>query len=499
MLAFKHFKNLLIGATICVAPYAIAATVPTISCNSDQNLFNTGYNEATGNALANGTIDPRWERGVGNTSGPASVANWADAPVNYSASAWVQSPFGNAGWLGFAAGAGEYYYRLTFNLDPSVIPGNFSLPMTYATDDLAYEIYVNGIPQSTHGLTFPRGGFNVLSDLTLSNDWQAGLNTLVFRINNISSPSGFLAQMKPSQGVCAQPVVEVTKTSSVATVAPSGQLSYTINVANNTLVVANNVTVSDTPPAGVFNSIDWTCTGSGGAACPAASGTGSINHSGISLPSNSALTYTMTGQVLASPPASFVNVVSVDPGNGICLGGAAAPCTASATVSSAGVVQITKTSDVSTLRAGATATYTITVSNPGNAETTQIAVSDPLPTGIASGTWTCTGACGANSGDLPLTDTIVSLAPGATAVYTVKAIAASSVPDQIVNTATATPQSPQICADGSAPPCAAQAAIQGTNLSIDSNLKAVPAIGEWALLGLFAILGFFGIRQTRRT
>lgn len=207
----------------------------------------------------------------------------------------------------------------------------------------------------------------------------------------------------------------------------------------------------------------------------------------------------MTGQVLANPPASFINVVSVDPGNGICLGGAAAPCTASATVSSAGIVQITKTSDVSTLLAGATATYTITVSNPGNAETTQIAVSDPLPTGIASGKWTCTGACGANSGDLPLTDTIVSLAPGDTAVYTVKAIAASSVPDQIVNTATATPQSPQICADGSAPPCAAQVAIQGANQSIDSNLKAVPALGEWALLGLFTILGFLGISQARRT
>ncbi|MGF6212599.1 hypothetical protein [Comamonas sp. 4034] len=499
MLNFKYLKKFVAAAAVCAAPFAFSATIPTISCTSDPNLFNTGYNEATGTALPNGSLDPRWERGLGNTTGPASVASWSDVPVNYSASAWVTSPFGNAGWLGFAAGPGEFYYRMSFNLDATVVPSNFSLPMTYATDDLAMEIYVNGIPQSSHGMTFPRGGFSALSQLTLNDDWQAGLNTLVFRINNISSPSGFLAQMQPSKGVCAQAVVDVTKVSSTPTVAPLGSLSYTITVSNNTLVTANNVSVLDTPPAGVFSGTEWSCTGTGGAVCPAVSGTGGINHSGIDLPSGAMLTYSMTGQVIASPPASFINTVSVDPGTGICSGGAAAPCTAQAAVSSVGVIQITKTSDVSSLRPGETATFTITVSNPGNAGTTQIAVSDPLPAGFTEGTWTCSGTCGALSGILPLADTIDSLAPGGSAIYTVKAVGAASLPDQITNVATASPQSPQVCSDGSAPPCAAQVSIQGNNQPIDPNLKAVPTLGVWALMGLFALLSMLGIRSTRQS
>ena len=502
---YKCIKRIIAAAAVCAAPIAFSATVPTISCTSDPNLFNTGYNEATGTTLPNGSIDPRWERGLGDTTGPASVPSWSDIPVDYSTRAWLVSPFGNAGWLGFAADAGEFYYRISFNLDASVVPSNFSLPISYASDDLVKEVYVNGIAQSSHGTAIPRGGFSTLSQLNLNNDWQTGLNTLVFHINNSTTPAGFLAQMQPSEGVCSKAVVGVTKTANTPTVAPRGSLSYTITVSNNTLITANNVSVSDTPPAGVFSGTEWSCTASGGAVCPAVSGTGGINHSGIDLPSGAMLTYSMTGQVITSPPASFINTVSVAPGTGICSSGAAAPCTAQAAVSSVGMIQITKTSDVSTLRPGETATFTITVSNPGNAETTQIVVSDPLPAGFTGGTWTCSGTCGASSGILPLADTITTLASGGSAIYTVKAVGAASLPDQMTNLATASPQSPQICSDGSAPPCAAQVSIQGNNQPIDPtqpidpNLKTVPTLGVWALMGLFALLSVLGISRARQS
>ena len=112
-------------------------------------------------------------------------------------------------------------------------------------------------------------------------------------------------------------------------------------------------------------------------------------------------------------------------------------------------MQIDKTSStVGSLGLNKLVNYTITIKNTSNVSATDITVSDPLPIGIASGTWTCTGSCGASSGNLPLTDTIANLALSASTSYTLLAQTASrSLPALISNSASANFSGPQVCID----------------------------------------------------
>src|SRR5580700_2704979 len=43
-------------------PVAAAAPLdPTVSCSSDPNIFNTGYDSATGGVLPNNSLDANWQ------------------------------------------------------------------------------------------------------------------------------------------------------------------------------------------------------------------------------------------------------------------------------------------------------------------------------------------------------------------------------------------------------------------------------------------------------
>lgn len=80
-------------------------------------------------------------------------------------------------------------------------------------------------------------------------------------------------------------------TSGFAAAASGDPLVYTATVRNKGPNTASNVDVSvgtTNAPLGA-----WTCAASGGAACPAANGTGPIAATGVSLPNGGALTYTI--------------------------------------------------------------------------------------------------------------------------------------------------------------------------------------------------------------
>jgi hypothetical protein len=81
-----------------------------------------------------------------------------------------------------------------------------------------------------------------------------------------------------------------------ATVLQGTPVTYTLTVTNNgayPIDAADAPTVVDTLPI-VLENPTWTCAPSGGASCPS-SGTGSLNTSTLTLPSNGAVTYTITG------------------------------------------------------------------------------------------------------------------------------------------------------------------------------------------------------------
>jgi len=109
--------------------------------------------------------------------------------------------------------------------------------------------------------------------------------------------------------VFASADLSVTKTNAVNTYRPGDLLVYTVVVRNTGPDPAPQVRVRDVAPAGLTN-VAWTCEASGGAVCPDAGGTGTLDHVVETLPSTGVLTYAYFGNVIGRP-LSIVNVAEV--------------------------------------------------------------------------------------------------------------------------------------------------------------------------------------------
>ncbi|HEX2222685.1 MAG TPA: DUF11 domain-containing protein [Thermoanaerobaculia bacterium] len=77
----------------------------------------------------------------------------------------------------------------------------------------------------------------------------------------------------------------------------------------------------DNPIPSGLSSFAWTCTASGGAVCPNASGSGPISETVGTFPSGGSLIYAITALVAASAPSTITNTVTVTPpAGGLCSG-----------------------------------------------------------------------------------------------------------------------------------------------------------------------------------
>ena len=91
---------------------------------------------------------------------------------------------------------------------------------------------------------------------------------------------------------------------------------------------------------------------------------------------------------------------------------------------------------------GETRTYSIVVSNSGQFGAHGVTVSDPLPAGITSASWTCSGTAGGictASGSGAINDTAVGLPVGATVTYLLTLTVPASHTGDLSNTVTVTP------------------------------------------------------------
>ena len=223
-------------------------------------------------------------------------------------------------------------------------------------------------------------------------------------------------------------------TPSTGTVTPGNSITYTITVSNSGPSTATNVSVSDLVPSGLTSFV-WT--GSNGS-----SGTGAISDIITSLAPGASVVYTVTATVSPSATGTLANTVTVTAANDTNTANNSATVTDNLTPQND--VSVTKTdskggssiiSSTGSVVPGTIFTYTITVSNSGPSTATNVAVSDPFPAGIASDIWT--GSNG-SSGTGTLTDTIASLSPGDSVIYTVTAQVDPSATAQLVNTVTVT-------------------------------------------------------------
>ncbi|KAB8141593.1 DUF11 domain-containing protein [Chloroflexia bacterium SDU3-3] len=106
-------------------------------------------------------------------------------------------------------------------------------------------------------------------------------------------------------------------------------------------------------------------------------------------------------------------------------------------------LQITKTHSPATVVPGQQMQYTVTVHNAGPSDVTGARVQDTVPAALSGVTWSCavttgTGACTSPTGSGNAIDTLVNLATGATATFTIVGTLSPSVAGTISNTATVT-------------------------------------------------------------
>lgn len=435
-------------AATVVYPADVDHPVPTVTCSSDSDIFNTGYNAATGGKLPWLSRDGNWEvtgrQAVPTpplaTSMPPAGVTWRDAFVNNLApGAWTESPFNNADWISRerydnprsgTSNSGDYYYRYHFTLDGEVDPSTFAVQLDFHADNTVFEVYVNGVPQSSKTIGLPQNATNPYNhtgfraanraQTTLNDDWRTGANEIVVHIKTSAPSEGFLVQARPA-GVCdADLSVDVAAPSEVT---GGSQITWDLTVRNNGPGASERWVLRDDVPAGVTSVSTDT---------PGCAVTGNrVECVGTKLPPGGERTITITGTAPPGPSA-VVNTASV-------TGTEHDPTPTNNTD--------TATTDVTDLPApkpdlaiakrhegdlvtGQPGSYEIEVTNVGADPATEtITVTDTLPQGFdynghSGEGWECERRAGYESAVFCTTEQ--DLAPGQSATLTLEVVASSA-------------------------------------------------------------------------
>jgi len=244
--------------------------------------------------------------------------------------------------------------------------------------------------------------------------------------------------------------VSASKTNGVTSVAPGTSTIYNMVVANAGPSDAL-VNISDTFPA-LCSSVNWTCTGAGGASCPAPNGSGDLSYFSVPIPASGSLTYAATCSVPPAATGTLTNTLQTSAPDD--LNSSNDSATDSDPLVPAMNIVVTKSDGVTIVPPGGSTTYTIAVTNTGPSEGVATIVDDPFPAACTMVNWSCTGSgggscdVGAGSGDI--TGVGVTLPVGGTATFTADCTVSPGGSGAMVNTATATNTSDPDTSDNSA-------------------------------------------------
>ena len=446
-----------------------------ISCSSDPNLFNSGYDQATGGVLPDNSQDANWEVAgpyfndagttpVTATAYPAPADLFAPANVGDLAPwAYAASPYSNSQWIsqqtiassnqGTGGGVGDWYYRYQFSLDPSVDPATFRLALNFMADNSLAQVWVNGVAQSplTTGLPqAPAGqnpyyyrGYNTAGrgSTSLSQSRQAGLNTIVAELKSGAPIEALQVQAQPTT-LCPT----LTETLSVVgRVQPTDQFTLALEdssgAALSSLTSAGSQTqLSSAPELGVVGSsyrlVDTMAPGS---ADPL---------SYYSLAASCTDTTTGAAVPITGSGPSWTLTVSLPD---------AYSCRVSNTARPQVNLGLSQTASPNPYLGGQALGFTVTVTNSGPDSALGATLTDTLPAPLspAGFSWVCAASAGSSCGGAgsgSISDQF-DLAPGGTLTYLLSGPVPLGSTSQLSNTAVVTSPSQDIdpnCAAGCA-------------------------------------------------
>ena len=455
------------GQAVCSVSATVSATPPAVLTNT---------------ASLNSAITGAQCAGAGNTRSSvpcsASVSN-ASTPVL----SLTKSSSGSAGII--AGGSVTYTLQATNQGSASADGATISDALPAGVSAFSWNCVASG------GAVCPAASGSGALSQTIAN-WPAGgvlTYTVQASVQNTLSASSLTnsASVSPaanSGGICATPAhasavppctASVTDPVLQATVAltssvsPSGgalagtALTYTVDVSNTSAngAPAGGSLLSYSPPA-ALTGVSWTCVASGGAVCPAASGSGPLSETLAVWPAGGALRYTLTGTIAVSQPTGTLTATgTLTPAANVACGTRCTSTLSTPVTALVRSVSVGKTVNPSgTVLAGSALTYTVTVTNTGSGAADGTVLRDTLPSALAGVSWTCAASGGAvcpsatGSGDL--NQTITALPAGGRLVYAVQATLTRSASGTVTNTAQVTPatgQTPAVTCS----PCSASA------------------------------------------
>lgn len=175
---------------VLAALVLVGASHSPVDAAQIPGIFNTGVDDFN-NVLPNSptAIDPHYAIIV-NPDGGGPGAHVEDETVfpiagpwlnNTPTSKWIAPRFNTQSAFGAAGAAGDYVYRLTFDLT-GLDPSTAVLTGDWATDNAGLDILLNGVPTGNANAT-QFGSFTAFS-IPAGSPFVAGVNTLDFQLNN---------------------------------------------------------------------------------------------------------------------------------------------------------------------------------------------------------------------------------------------------------------------------------------------------------------------------
>jgi uncharacterized repeat protein (TIGR01451 family) len=226
---------------------------------------------------------------------------------------------------------------------------------------------------------------------------------------------------------------------------PGTPVTYTIVARNTGSLGVSGVTISDvfpssSPPSTApgFTSDSYTSSATGGATGNTASGTGNINDT-VTLPAGSSITCTATGLINPSSLGSLSNTATLTPPSGVT--GSPQSSTDSDPLTPQANLGVNLTATPDPVGEGNNLTYTITISNSGPSDAQNVNLTDTLPAGttfvsqtqISGPIFALSNPGGGGTGTI--SDSIATLAAGASATFTLVVNVGEIDGSSIANTA----------------------------------------------------------------